>query len=362
MLACPNCEKPLGRVRCPQGVFWSCPSCSGRAATLPLLRQFLVRDYINQIWQYAKEEKGVRRRPCPLCQNTMIDVPVVYGEAAHWIDVCTGCQLLWFDPREFEESPAMAAAPASEVLSPKAREVIAKAEVKRIGERAETKEEGLDAWWKILPALLGLPVEQEVEPVRSRPWATWALAGAVTLISLLAFDDLRGAVQAFGLIPAEAGRYGGLTFLTSFFLHGGILHLVGNMYFLLIFGDNVEDFLGRRNFLLLLLAATVAGGVVHILGDPNSMIPCIGASGGISGVIACYALRFPRARLAFFWWFFFYIRRFSMSARSAFVLWLLLQFVMAGLQHAGMSSVSALAHLGGAAVGVACWAIWRKKA
>jgi membrane associated rhomboid family serine protease len=361
MQACPRCETPLGRVRGPQGVYWSCAGCGGRAVTLPLLRRLLVRPYINQIWQYAKDEKGVRRRPCPLCRQLMIDVPVVYGAAAHWIDVCTGCQLVWFDPREYEEAPAMAA-PAGEVLSPRAREALAKMEVKRVGEREAGEGGEIEAWWHLLPALLGAPVETDVDPVRARPWATWTLAGLVTVVSVLAFADLPGAVRAFGLIPAEAMRYGGLTFLSSAFLHDGFLHLAGTMYFLLIFGDNVEDFLGRRRYLLLLAAAALAGGLLHVLGDPHASVPCIGASGAISGVIACYALRFPRARLTFFWWFLVYVRRFTLSARTAFVLWLLLQAVLAGMQREGLSNVSALAHVGGAAAGAACWALWRKSA
>jgi rhomboid family protein len=84
---------------------------------------------------------------------------------------------------------------------------------------------------------------------------------------VLAFPHLRDAVQRFGLIPAEAGRLDGLTFITSFFLHAGVIHLVGNMYFLLVFGNNVEDFLRPLRYLALIALAAFIGDLTHILAD-----------------------------------------------------------------------------------------------
>jgi membrane associated rhomboid family serine protease/Zn-finger nucleic acid-binding protein len=370
MFTCPACKKGLDRFKTTKGFFWACPSCKGHAATVPFLRQTLLREYVNQIWTYARAEKGVRRRPCPACRDLMIDVPIVYGEVSQWIDVCTRCQFIWFDAREYEESPSAVDAPSGDPdtggapLSPEARQALAIQKVKQLAVQArnDPSDDGIDAWWQVLPAVLGLPIEEEVTPVRREPWLTWILAGVIAVASIAAFFDLRGAIDQFGFIPAQAGRYGGLTFVTAFFLHGGILHLVGNLYFLLVFGDNVEDFLGWRRYALLLVAATLAGFALHIAGDPNANVPCVGASGGIAGVIAFYAFRFPRARLGFYWRYFFSLRRILMPAWLAFAFWLLFQFVIAGVQMRGFSPVSALAHLGGAAVGVACWVIWRKQA
>ncbi len=362
MFQCPGCNKALNRSKTSVGFFWHCPECRGRAVTLPVLRQTHVREYVNQIWRYAREGQGVRRRPCPACRELMMDVPIVHGETAHWLDVCTRCLIIWFDTREYEDSPAVKAVAGRTDLSPKARQALAIQEVKTRAARSQTESGPIESWWEVIPAILGLPVEVDVAPVRRAPWATWTVAGVVIVMSLLAFTDLEGAVRTFGMIPDRADRYGGLTLLTSFFLHGGILHLLGNMYFLIIFGDNVEDFLGWKRFLLLLLLATLAGDALHIAGEPNSGIPCIGASGGISGVIACYALRFPNARLGLYWRYFFYIRRIVIPAWGAFVLWVLLQFIIAALQMKGLSSVSALAHLGGAAVGVLAWVFCRQRA
>jgi membrane associated rhomboid family serine protease len=151
-------------------------------------------------------------------------------------------------------------------------------------------------------------------------------------------------------------RYAGLTLLTSFFIHGSWLHLLVNLYVLLVFGDNVEEYLGAGRYLALLAVATVAGGLAHVALDPRSVVPVIGASGGISGVVAYYVLRFPQARLGLMYVY----RWFRIRAYAFGLIWVLLQIIAAREQIAGIGDVSALAHLGGAAVGVWFWAIWTR--
>jgi membrane associated rhomboid family serine protease len=192
--------------------------------------------------------------------------------------------------------------------------------------------------------------------VERTPWATWSLAAVIALVSIAAFTDLRRAVEMLGLIPAQADRYLGLTLLTSFFLHGGIMHLAGNLYYLLLFGDNVEDYLGHRRFLVLVALAAVVGAVAHVAFDPRSDVPVIGASGGISGLVAFYGITFPRAKMIFLIWF----RWMRVPAYAFLGFWLLLQILTAWQQISGLTSVSALAHLGGVAVGVWFWLIWRQ--
>ncbi|MBN2580806.1 MAG: rhomboid family intramembrane serine protease, partial [Pirellulales bacterium] len=175
----------------------------------------------------------------------------------------------------------------------------------------------------------------------------------------LTASNLNAAVEAYGMIPAQLGRHGGITLVTSFFLHAGLFHLIGNVYFLLVFGDNVESDLGRWAYLALLVAAALLGDLLHILGNRHSTVPCIGASGGISGVITYYALRFPKARLGFLFWFWFYIRWIHVPAYVALIFWFALQLLFVVHQQLGVGNVAALAHLGGAAVGVVAWLLWR---
>ncbi len=186
-----------------------------------------------------------------------------------------------------------------------------------------------------------------------------SLTALVTGASTAALFDLQKAVTAFGLIPAEVDRLYGLTLLTSLLLHGGMLHLAGNMYYLLVFGDNVEDYLGHGRFLVLIGLAALIGAIAHVALDPRSEVPVIGASGGISGLLVFYGLRFPRAKIGFMLgWYFRWVR---VPALGFIVFWLLLQGLTAWQQIAGLTSVSALAHLGGAAVGVWFWLVWRER-
>jgi len=268
--------------------------------------------------------------------------------------------MVWFDPKEFEGLPREPVQPrADEELSPRAREALALQKVEQMRKAAEAREGAAppDEGWKWLPALLGMPVECEVNAVSRLPLVTWGLAALICGVSVWAFSDLARVVKEFGLVPAQAWRHGGLTFLTSFVLHGGLLHLLSNVYFLLIFGDNVEEALGRRRYLALIALAAVVGDLLHVAMDPHSQVPCIGASGGISGIIVFYALKFPHARLGFLFRIYWAFRWVRISARTALILWLLLQSLGAWQQLAGFTNVSALAHLGGAAVGFAFWLI-----
>ena len=206
-----------------------------------------------------------------------------------------------------------------------------------------------------------MPVEFDALAEERRPVVTWLLAAVIITASVYSFFHLHEVVQLFGLIPARATRMHGLTFLTSFFLHAGIIHPVGNMYFLLVFGDDVENFLRPLRYLALIATAAFVGDLIHIASEPNSTIPCIGASGGIAGVITFYALSFPQTKIGFLWRYFFYFHWIRLPAWFVFVLWILFQIIGAYEQKIGISSVSSFAHLGGAAVGMAAWAVCRKR-
>lgn len=273
------------------------------------------------------------------------------------LDACKTCSVVWFDPQEFEMVPEGVPESIHEIQM-RGIESLARYRLDRLREQQQTNEPP-DESWKWIPAIFGFPVETETTALRRLPLYTWMLSLLIVLVSVWGFGD-EARLDALGFIPAEPWRYGGLTFLSSFLLHGGIFHLVGNLYFLLIFGDNVEDFLGRIRYSLLILAATLTGDMIHLLADPSSNTPCIGASGGISGIIVFYALQFPKARLGFMLRYFIYFRWFQIPAWGALVLWLLLQGIGLVEQLNGFSNVAATAHLGGAAVGVALWFWWRR--
>lgn len=296
----------------------------------------------------------------------MAEVPIYGGPKTELLDVCTVCQFVWFDTNEYEGLPQKPCDPISQKVLPQAaRERLALLEVEAIRERAQQRREGgedaPDEDWKWIPALFGMPVECEAGTFPRTPWLTWLLAAVIFGVSVIAFFNLSDTVGRFGLIPSQAWRYGGVTVFTSFFLHGGVWHLLGNLYFFIVFGDDVEVWLGRWRFLLLLMLAILAGAIAHVIGSAGSSLPCVGASGGISGVIAFYALKFPHARLSFLMRFYFFARWISMPAYAMFFVWVAMQSFGTWAQLAGFSNVSSLAHLGGAAVGFAFWFTTRKE-
>lgn len=314
--------------------------------TLPVLRRVVDPALLRDLWSRTFEAPRTSGRACPSCQRPMLEVaPLADGEPVP-LDVCPRCQIVWFDAEEYERMPArIAASPEPPAPEPRHRP-------DRATRSAEVS--GL----RLLPAILGMPVELEPVRFRARPIGTWLLAALTAGISVAAFVD-PAWIERLALVPADALRLGGVTALTAFFVHGSVWHLVGNLYFFVVFGDNVEDYLGRARWLALVVGATLVGALCHVLGDPASEIPCVGASGGISGLIAFYALRFPRARLGSVFWFLLFPHWITFPAWGGFLFWMLSQAILLWQQLAGFGNVSALAHLGGALVGLLAWWRWR---
>ncbi|RME94682.1 MAG: rhomboid family intramembrane serine protease [Verrucomicrobia bacterium] len=212
--------------------------------------------------------------------------------------------------------------------------------------------------WRILPGLLGLPVEADAPALSCVPWATAGLAVAIVLAFLASLHaGLQETIRNWGFVPDAMFRHLGATFVTSFFLHGGWFHLGSNLWFLLVFGDNTEDALGRWRYLAMIAAGHLAGTVAELLVPGSGAIPRVGASAGISAVVAFYALKFPHARLGMLFRYFYSLRWVTFSARTGFFLWVALQVVGAVFEFQGLGGVAHLAHLGGAAAGLAWW--WR---
>jgi len=153
-------------------------------------------------------------------------------------------------------------------------------------------------------------------------------------------------------------------FFSSMFLHGGWLHLGGNMLYLWIFGDNVEDKLGHGRYVLFYLLCGLAAGGAHVLIDPTSEVPTVGASGAISGVLGAYLLMFPRARVVTVIPIFFFIQVAELPALLVLGFWFVMQFfnglVSLGYQTGGMGGVAWWAHIGGFAAGLAFATPFRK--
>ncbi len=363
MFTCPVCKIKLIKGKTIFGVLWGCPDCKGKAVGISLLRKTVDKQAVNRIWNAAFDENAPHVKSCPGCEKSMREVAIPYKGDPLVLDVCRQCQFIWFDQGEMETLPDSPPEPKpsdlDEKLPVEVREELAMMQVNRIRKEARDSMEAPEESWKTIVAFFGMPVEFDQNPVSRLPVLTWLLGALIVGVSIYTLRDLQPAIDAYGLLPAEAMRSGGLTFLTSFFLHGGIVHLLGNLYFLLVFGDNVEDYLGSFGYALLILFATLAGGVLHVGFDPRLDIACIGASGGISGIIVFYALQFPHVRVGLLYLFFYRFFWFKMPVYVAALIWLVIQIWGLTNQVQGFTNVSALAHLGGAAVGLIFWIIYR---
>ncbi len=369
MFTCPVCRTTLDRTKAEQGLVWTCTRCGGHAVTVTILRKKVEGPFISDLWEQLLEGKWLRPRPdrpCPSCTRPMAEITRDTVTGPVGIDVCRPCQFFWFELGESAQLPALPPEAPEPELHPRAREALALAEIELIRRRHEPAgfEEGPpQEWWQLLANLVGLPSEEDGVGLSRKPLLTWGIGLLMAVVSLCALTFHPEWIDAFGLVPADPLRHGGLNFLTSFLLHGGWWHLLGNLYFLLVFGDNVEDTLGRLKYLALLAVATIAGDFCHILAEPASSVPLIGASGGISGLLVFYALAFPRNRIGLLILFTsFHHSWFQLSARWALVLWIGAQTIGLWMQLGGYSNVSALAHLGGAAAGLAGWLCWRIRA
>jgi len=198
-------------------------------------------------------------------------------------------------------------------------------------------------------------------PSNRLPVVTWALIAANVAIFLSYFPGIGGSerqLMAFfdtwALVPAEvlAGD-DGYTIVTSMFLHAGWMHLIGNMVFLWIFGDNMEDLLGHLGFLAFYLASGGAAALGQILTGPGSVVPMVGASGAIAGVMGGYLLMFPRARIDVLVILLVLVRIFTIPAWLMLGLWFGLQLVNGLSMDIVGGGVAYWAHAGGFVAGIA---------
>ena len=211
-----------------------------------------------------------------------------------------------------------------------------------------------------------IPLRDE-NPIRIVPFVTWAVLAACVVAFLvqvsLGAPGFNRMIFALGVIPAVLFGHAYLppeivlvppavTVVTSMFLHGGWLHLAGNMLYLWIFGDNIEDRMGHLRFLVFYLACGVAAVFAQAIPAPQSVVPMIGASGAISGVLGAYLLLFPRARVLVLVPLGFVLQVIRLPAVWVLGLWFLVQLLSSLGAPEGEGGVAFRAHLGGFVAGL----------
>ena len=196
-------------------------------------------------------------------------------------------------------------------------------------------------------------------PSGRTPYVTYLLIAAnvaifLSYVSLFGNDRaLMGFYYDWALVPALVSQGEGLAgFATSMFLHGGWMHLGGNMLFLFIFGDNMEDEMGHGRFALFYLACGIGAGLLHYLAAPLSPVPTVGASGAIAGVMGGYLLLFPKARVDILIIIIVFFRIFPVPAWIMLGLWFAVQVFGGFGSAADQGGVAYWAHVGGFVIGL----------
>jgi membrane associated rhomboid family serine protease len=221
------------------------------------------------------------------------------------------------------------------------------------------------------------PLKDNV-PSRSFPVMT---VGLIVVNCLIFFAEvamgsraLEGFVTRNGLVPqVVTGYFSGeglpvwrvfLPFFTSIFLHGGWIHLLGNMWYLWIFGDNVEDRLGRVRFLGFYVLCGLVGNLAHYLANSGSAMPAIGASGAIAGVLGAYAVSYPRARVTVLIPLFIVMEFIELPAMLVLGFWFVLQFLNGAASFVVSSETGGVAwwaHIGGFVGGIGLLFLFRPR-
>lgn len=220
-----------------------------------------------------------------------------------------------------------------------------------------------------------IPLKDD-NPSHERPVVTIGLIVTCTLVFLWQFMQGPRAGQAIiyalGLVPSVllghrslppevATVPAALTVFTSMFLHGGWLHLIGNMLYLWIFGDNVEDAMGHGRFLVFYLLCGVVAALTQALPDPQSTLPMVGASGAISGVLGAYLLLYPRARVLVLVPIFILITTMRLPAFVVLGLWFVLQALSSLAANEPGGGIAFRAHIGGFIAGMLLMMFFKKR-
>ncbi len=295
-----------------------------------------------QYWreEYNARSLGESKLACPTGHSLLEVYQVKFDSQQVEVDVCPRCRGLWLDRDE----------------GTKLYNIVAGARAHAQNKALGVDRPGLPSY--LFQILTGFPIEVW-NPVKHRPVVVYSLVAILSVVFVLQLvsavalgpEAYEALIRTFALVPAAPTPW---SFVTYGLLHGGFAHILGNLYFLWVFGDNVEDALGPKRFIILYLIANVAGGLLHMLFNLGAAIPMLGASGAIAGLMGAYLVLFPRVKM----WVVFIVFRFRIGVIWYLGFWIGYQLVM-GLT--GAQEVAWFAHAGGFAAGAGMALMFRNR-
>ena len=325
MLQCPRCNAGLIRNDSAGGITFVCAECHGSMVAFSFLRKnFYSKDAINNLWCKALSACSSMLR-CPYCMKPMKTVPVKENDKTFELNVCPACQQIWFDPGEIESLPEENTPEAVLKRAEKEQELYNYNKSLSASSEEQPEEPPAVDYYSPDPAaeksnqeifldmfsgvggynhsqislldFLCFPEEQDVPKTAGLPVLTWLLVFVIMAVytaGRLWFPELG---DQWGFIPGQWERQDGMTLFTAPFLHHSVLQLLFCGYMLMVFADDVELYLGRVKFIILLLFSMLAGETARLIAIPSSPEVVLGMNARIAGLIAFYAIMFPNAKL-----------------------------------------------------------------
>lgn len=341
---CPRCDIALQAVKSSTINYLSCRLCQGQLISLFNLDKVIKGNLVINLWNSAHRANTDKTTYCPKCIKPLnnFNYPSDTADPHVEVDVCKPCRVIWLDAGEakaLKQTNKPQAVQQPKVSTP----------AKNTSSHfTRTKPPG---GLKTLVTLMGFPIEAVADEHKAPPTLTWLLLTMSIVASVMAFGDkaLFGMLEYSTLKPFSQQI---LNSFSVFFVHGGWFHLIGNMYFLWVFGDNVEADLGKVKYLLLVVLATMVGTFAFAFFD-KSGLPLVGASGGISGLLGYYLLRFPKRKFVVSY----FLNWFYMSSLAFGALYLAKDVL--GLVFGSGSNVAHISHLSGVFIGVLFY-FWQK--
>ena len=345
MQACPRCTYPLTtntkkNLHQHPVIIRHCKRCGGTFLD-PGDAASLYGEWADvKNWGQLKqtENLGTSKLCCPSGHGAMKSYLVSSKSNAVEIDSCETCSGLWFDRKE------------SKKLYKTLKEI---EKEKQDGDDGKEEDDDPGIISYIFQLLTGFPIEAW-NPTKNIPWLVWGTIAFLVVVFVVQRFFTMGMTETqsqnlfnnWGVVPKEVlGGNALWTLITYAFIHAGIVHLLGNIYYLYVFGDNVEDTLGRWRFFLIYGLSGLAGALLHVAIFPKETIALVGASGAISGLMGAYLVLFPKVQV----WTVIILFRFKVSMLIYMLFWLGIQIFMIFMYAKG---VAWFAHLGGFFVGL----------
>lgn len=338
------------------------PRCASILLTRTSWHALVGNAFAAQVRDLARAKRGIRKRLCANCKKPMTHLVFDTGKTLKFdpdtplllkIDYCITCEMAGFSRDQINAVRAEFAPAQKDRRAPLEQR-------KESLFEAYSSEQTIDALLlkpeMLLAALFGLPLKadevKDANKVRKDASVLWIFAAGIATFSISAFMQ-ESLYKQFAYYPLHPFRIFGVTLFSAALLHGNVMHLVSNLYFYFLVGIDVIEEIGGQDFLFLFWLGHLLGTVLHTFFETRPQLHLVGASAGISAMMTYFSLAFPKKRIRMFLgarqdgtaWA-------SIPAAFALVLWIAFQFFLANRQLNGLSNVSALGHLGGAAWGL----------